>query len=177
METHQTGPPMVLCSSELVHYWFSCGFVCGADVVQIWHTLAPLWSNVGSVSFRCCTLAVQGWFKFGSNVLQVWFNLGSDQAMFLNHWFNVGSGFMPSWFMVGSMVVQICLMFGFGAGSSVVQLWLRFGSGLVQIRTRFRCCSDLALIGFKFGSTLVQIWFTLGSTRFKAGSMLVYTLS
>jgi len=73
--THQAGSPMVVCSSELVHYWFSRGFVCGAYVVQIWHTLAPMWSNIGSVSFRRCTLAVQGRFNFGSNVVQVWFNL------------------------------------------------------------------------------------------------------
>ena len=56
--------------------------------------------------------------------------------------------------MVGSMVVQICLMFGFGAGSSVVQLWLRFGSGLVQswVHTLLICGSEAVL-----GSLLVQV--------------------
>ena len=71
----------------------------------------------------------------------------------------------------GSIEIQCPLQFSF----VWVQTWSTFGAHVLQ--TRFRCCSDLVLIGFKFGSTLVQIWFTLGSTRFKFGSMLVYTLS
>ena len=148
METHQTGPPMVLCSSELVHYWFSCGFVCGADVVQIWHTLTPLWSNAGSVSFRCCTLG----FKVGSRLDQMCFRCGSiwvqikpnvlkslGQGWFRFHaqlvhgWFDGCSNLPDVWFCAGSSVVhstldQIWFRLGSALGSHVAHMWFRCGS-------------------------------------------------
>ena len=108
--------------------------------------------------------------------------------------------------MVGSMVLQICLMFGFGIGSSVVQLWLRFGSGLVQswVHTLHVFGSDAVLgsllvhvvelwvpvspfesevvhFGFRCVSVLVQLTFSvrssLASCGFRVGPHVVHMFS
>ena len=140
--------------------------------------------------FKFAWYLVRCWFQRGSTLAQIWFRLGSELGSHVAHmWFRGGSWFTfgsscwtlgshlsQSWFILGqrcfsfgSVEIQWLLQFSFVWGHS----WSTFGAHV--LRTRFRCCSDLALIGFKFGSTLVQICFTLGSTRFKFGSMLVYT--
>ena len=65
---------------------------------------------------------VQGWSRFGSNLVQSCFNVGSDVVhiwFVVQIWFYILGSFGPD-------LVQIWFRFGF------VHCWFRFGSGLVH---------------------------------------------
>ena len=151
METHQAGFPMVLCSSELVHYWFSCGFVCGSDVrcwphcgqtsVQFRSDVVHLWFNVSSsldqMCFRCGSIWVQIKLNVLKSLVQCWFRF---HAQLVHGWFDGGSNLPDVWFCAGSSVVH----------STLDQIWFRLGSELG---------AHVARMWFRCGS-----WFTFGSS-------------